>query len=165
MLIAGRIVEHVEASNLTVEVIKKFSSLHPTDFYFMDEKTQEVIVTLHSFNGGNHYRVFKRKEHAHLMDYVVTIGGDGTILYAAKEFENTSPPFLTFHQGTLGFLCKFRVEELSRTIDKAVLAKLDKNNAHFKERKLMRIQASIYSKGEKVPKEEHVLLNEIALTR
>lgn len=54
-------------------------------------------------------KVFKKEMHAKIIDYIVTIGGDGTILYAAKEFLGASPPLLSFHFGTLGFLCKFRI--------------------------------------------------------
>ena len=45
--------------------------------------------------------------------YLVTLGGDGTILYAAKQFNgNFIPPMITFAQGSLGFMCNFTFEDL-----------------------------------------------------
>ena len=50
---------------------------------------------------------FIPSEHQTKIDYIVTIGGDGTILYAAKEFKKVVPPVVTFQRGTVGFLCQF----------------------------------------------------------
>ena len=42
------------------------------------------------------------------IDYIITLGGDGTILWASKQFSGPSiPPMITFAQGSLGFLCNF----------------------------------------------------------
>ncbi|TGZ84031.1 ATP-NAD kinase [Ascodesmis nigricans] len=49
---------------------------------------------------------FARNLYQTYADAVITLGGDGTILYAASLFSTTTsvPPFLTFAMGTLGFL-------------------------------------------------------------
>ena len=40
------------------------------------------------------------------INYIVTLGGDGTILWAAKQFNGDFvPPMITFSGGTLGFMC------------------------------------------------------------
>ena len=50
--------------------------------------------------------------------YVVSIGGDGTVLYAAKLFQNRSTPkIIAVEKGTLGFLCKFRIEQIDHALD------------------------------------------------
>lgn len=59
-------------------------------------------------NPNGIYKVFNKKKDVDGLNLVVTVGGDGTILYTAKEFDKLTPPFLTFQKGTLGFLCKFR---------------------------------------------------------
>ena len=42
------------------------------------------------------------------IDYIITLGGDGTILWAAKQFNgDIIPPMITFSQGSLGFMCNF----------------------------------------------------------
>ena len=41
------------------------------------------------------------------MDFVITLGGDGTLLFASTIFPKTVPPVISFHMGTLGFLTPF----------------------------------------------------------
>nr|KAJ3420504.1 NADH kinase pos5 [Polyrhizophydium stewartii] len=44
------------------------------------------------------------------IDFVVTLGGDGTILHAASLFPKHVPPILSFSLGSLGFLLPFDVQ-------------------------------------------------------
>jgi len=46
------------------------------------------------------------------IDYIITLGGDGTILWASKQFANNYiPPMICFAHGSLGFLCNFSFDE------------------------------------------------------
>jgi NAD+ kinase len=47
----------------------------------------------------------------HIFDFVITLGGDGTVLYASWLFQRIVPPVLSFALGSLGFLTKFDFEE------------------------------------------------------
>lgn len=38
------------------------------------------------------------------MDFVVCLGGDGTILHASSIFQGAIPPVISFSAGSLGFL-------------------------------------------------------------
>jgi len=50
--------------------------------------------------------------------YIVTLGGDGTILWASKQFSgHFIPPMITFAQGSLGFMCNFVFEEHEEVLD------------------------------------------------
>src|SRR5690606_6310390 len=42
----------------------------------------------------------------HTFDFVITLGGDGTVLYASWLFQRIVPPVLSFALGSLGFLTK-----------------------------------------------------------
>ncbi|KAI9028685.1 ATP-NAD kinase-like domain-containing protein [Hyaloraphidium curvatum] len=44
------------------------------------------------------------------IDFVITLGGDGTILYACQLFRKSVPPILSFSMGTLGFLLPFHIQ-------------------------------------------------------
>ncbi|RAL14622.1 putative NAD+ kinase [Aspergillus homomorphus CBS 101889] len=46
-------------------------------------------------------------ERAHLFDFVITLGGDGTVLFTSWLFQHVVPPVLSFALGSLGFLTKF----------------------------------------------------------
>lgn len=47
----------------------------------------------------------------HTFDFVITLGGDGTVLYASWLFQRVVPPVLSFALGSLGFLTKFDFED------------------------------------------------------
>ncbi|OWP07255.1 ATP-NAD kinase [Marssonina coronariae] len=55
----------------------------------------------------------------HAFDFVVTLGGDGTVLYASWLFQRIVPPVLSFALGSLGFLTKFDYDEFAETLTKA----------------------------------------------
>lgn len=50
--------------------------------------------------------------------YLISIGGDGTVLYGCKLFQHgTTPKIIAIEKGTLGFMCRFRIEQLAHTVD------------------------------------------------
>ena len=55
----------------------------------------------------------------HTFDFVVTLGGDGTVLYASWLFQRVVPPVLSFALGSLGFLTKFDFEDYQNTLTRA----------------------------------------------
>ncbi|KAI7889913.1 ATP-NAD kinase-like domain-containing protein [Mucor mucedo] len=40
-------------------------------------------------------------------DFIITLGGDGTVLFSSWLFQNYIPPVIPFHLGSLGFLTPF----------------------------------------------------------
>ncbi|KAI9760872.1 MAG: hypothetical protein M4579_001373 [Chaenotheca gracillima] len=54
-----------------------------------------------------------------LFDFAVTLGGDGTVLYASWLFQRRVPPVLSFALGSLGFLTKFDYETFPETLSSA----------------------------------------------
>ncbi|TPX66365.1 NAD+ kinase [Spizellomyces sp. 'palustris'] len=50
---------------------------------------------------------FCSSKSASCVDFVITLGGDGTVLYAAWMFQKKCPPILPFRLGSLGFLTTF----------------------------------------------------------
>ncbi|KAK4153138.1 ATP-NAD kinase-like domain-containing protein [Chaetomidium leptoderma] len=55
----------------------------------------------------------------HTFDFVITLGGDGTVLYASWLFQRIVPPVLSFALGSLGFLTKFDFEDYQKTLTSA----------------------------------------------
>lgn len=55
----------------------------------------------------------------HTFDFVITLGGDGTVLYASWLFQRIVPPVLSFSLGSLGFLTKFDFNEYQDTLSRA----------------------------------------------
>ncbi|KAH8891336.1 ATP-NAD kinase [Thozetella sp. PMI_491] len=52
----------------------------------------------------------------HTFDFVITLGGDGTVLYASWLFQRIVPPVLSFALGSLGFLTKFDFDDYQKTL-------------------------------------------------
>ncbi|KAL8736038.1 MAG: hypothetical protein Q9166_000600 [cf. Caloplaca sp. 2 TL-2023] len=59
------------------------------------------------------------KRQPHLFDFAVTLGGDGTLLYASWLFQRIVPPVLSFALGSLGFLTKFDYVDYQGTLTTA----------------------------------------------
>ncbi|KAK9359607.1 ATP-NAD kinase-like domain-containing protein [Lipomyces starkeyi] len=68
------------------------------------------------------------EEHPQMFDLVITLGGDGTVLYTSRLFQRIVPPVLSFNLGSLGFLTKFDFmnhEKIVRNlIDEGVIVSL-----------------------------------------
>ncbi|QKX58393.1 uncharacterized protein TRUGW13939_05515 [Talaromyces rugulosus] len=54
-----------------------------------------------------------------MFDFVITLGGDGTVLYTSWLFQRIVPPVLSFSLGSLGFLTKFDFSTYQETLTKA----------------------------------------------
>ncbi|XP_040049280.1 NAD kinase isoform X3 [Gasterosteus aculeatus] len=44
------------------------------------------------------------------IDFIICLGGDGTLLYASSLFQESVPPVMAFHLGSLGFLTPFKFD-------------------------------------------------------
>ncbi|KAJ6593697.1 ATP-NAD kinase-like domain-containing protein [Mycena capillaripes] len=56
----------------------------------------------------------------HLFDFVVTLGGDGTVLFTSWLFQRIVPPVLPFALGSLGFLTNFDFADHQPVMDSAL---------------------------------------------
>lgn len=51
------------------------------------------------------------------IDYIITLGGDGTLLWAAKQFNTrVIPAMISFSQGSLGFMTNFEFEDYEKVL-------------------------------------------------
>jgi NAD+ kinase len=55
-----------------------------------------------------------------IIDFIVCLGGDGTILWVSHLFPTAVPPVVSFAMGSLGFLTAFEEESIPKTIDAVV---------------------------------------------
>ncbi len=51
-------------------------------------------------------------------DFVITLGGDGTILYASREIEKYEKPILGINFGKIGLLTELSIAEFYNSVDK-----------------------------------------------
>ncbi|KAF9420081.1 hypothetical protein BGZ94_009219 [Podila epigama] len=69
---------------------------------------------------------------------VVTLGGDGTVLYTASMFQHRVPPIVAFHLGSLGFLTNFSFDNYKPTMTN--ILKGEGMNINIR----MRLQCTVY---------------------
>lgn len=89
------------------------------------------------------------------LDMLVTLGGDGTILRAARKIYKHKTPILGVNIGHLGFLASVELEDF-----KMALEEIKANNFKIAER--MMIKVTIPDKGDN---NVHVALNDIVITK
>ncbi|KAJ2716302.1 hypothetical protein H4R19_000724 [Coemansia spiralis] len=88
-----------------------------------------------------------------IFDFVVTLGGDGTVLYTSWLFQTTVPPIIPFHLGSLGFLTVFDHRHARRVLDSAIHAGMRINLR-------MRFTCTVYRLAEEVdPAHANVLVD------
>ena len=87
---------------------------------------------------------------------VLVVGGDGTLIQAARAFAGYNLPFLGINFGTLGFLTEIERNNVFEAIDT-----LFKDNYHIEER--MMLAGRIIRNGKVV--EEDIALNDIVFAR
>jgi NAD+ kinase len=90
------------------------------------------------------------------LDLVVVLGGDGTLLAAARLVAGTGIPVLGVNLGSLGFLTEVTQEELPRALER-ILA------GDFRVSERMMLAARVVRGGAAVA--EHTVLNDVVLTK
>jgi NAD+ kinase len=89
-------------------------------------------------------------------DLVIAVGGDGTMLYAARRAVLHGVPVLGINRGRLGFLTDVRPEEIQDALD-AVLA------GNYSGEKRMLLRADIVNKGAAIA--SGIAVNDIVIKR
>jgi NAD+ kinase len=90
------------------------------------------------------------------VDLMVVLGGDGTLLTAAREVGSRAVPILGVNLGTLGFLAAVGVDELERALE-CILG----SRAHVEQR--MRLEVQLERAGcEPI---RHLALNDAVITK
>uniref|UniRef100_A0A674P2W9 NAD(+) kinase n=1 Tax=Takifugu rubripes TaxID=31033 RepID=A0A674P2W9_TAKRU len=57
---------------------------------------------------------------SNLVDFIICLGGDGTLLYASSLFQESVPPVMAFHLGSLGFLTPFKFETYQSQVTQVI---------------------------------------------
>ncbi|KAI9346005.1 ATP-NAD kinase-like domain-containing protein [Zopfochytrium polystomum] len=79
---------------------------------------------------------------ANEIDLVVTVGGDGTVLYSTHLFQNCHPPpIVPFYMGSLGFLTVFEFDSYQSVLDDILRGV--PHNINLRNR----LEASVFSKS------------------
>ncbi|PKI82920.1 NADH kinase [Malassezia vespertilionis] len=90
-------------------VIRHLQGSYPQLNIVVDEHVWDQIKDRHEKIVP--FRIGDRHMLGDKIDFVITLGGDGSILYVSSLFDqNAVPPVLSFSMGTLGFLLPYNIE-------------------------------------------------------
>ncbi|XP_031401369.1 NAD(H) kinase 1 [Punica granatum] len=95
------------------------------------------------------------------VDLVVTLGGDGTVLWAASMFKGPVPPIVPFSMGSLGFMTPFYSEHYREYIDSIMKGPISITLRHRLQCQVIRDSA----KNEYEAEEPILVLNEVTIDR
>jgi len=118
----------------------------------------EVLISTESALPESAAPVQRVDEHkiASLVDLVIAIGGDGTLLYAARMVARHNVPLLGINRGRLGFLTDVMPQDMLSCVDDALKGSLEADRRPL-------LSACLYS-NEKVSGEE-LALNDVVLQK
>jgi len=96
----------------------ELSSLVPELLKWFREHDYQVVVDRETATHASGVEVLNREEIASRpLNFVVVLGGDGTLLAAARAVAKAGIPVLGVNLGSLGFLTEVRLEELFPTLE------------------------------------------------
>lgn len=131
-------------------IFSVFKSLnkHQLD-YDVDSQSFDLISRLDNYNGD--FNFSKVEKLSKKYDFVISIGGDGTILRSANEIGELSIPIIGLNKGRLGFLANSPIEIIDSIIDK-----IKNSNYRISERTIIQVEFEGKTKN---------ALNEISISR
>ncbi|CAK9439215.1 uncharacterized protein LODBEIA_P34390 [Lodderomyces beijingensis] len=151
---------------LTREVVEWLFSKHPEMIIYVDEKlvgskrfNKEAIIKEYSV-AKERLRYWNKElalRSPELFDLVVTLGGDGTVLFVSNLFQRIVPPVLSFALGSLGFLTNFKFDDFKERLTHCIHSGVRANLR-------MRFTCRVHSADGRLICEQQVL-NEVVVDR
>lgn len=128
-------------------------------FYLITNKTKdenlEVTNRIKAYieeKGGTCFLADDKTSMPEQIDCILVLGGDGTLIRAARELPSGDVPMLGINMGTLGYLTEVEVSDMEDSLDQLMAG-----NFHVEKRMLL--------EGDVQGKYEDLALNDIVLTR
>eukprot|EP00252_Welwitschia_mirabilis_P025954 TRINITY_DN8302_c0_g1_i1.p1 TRINITY_DN8302_c0_g1~~TRINITY_DN8302_c0_g1_i1.p1 ORF type:complete len:534 (+),score=96.31 TRINITY_DN8302_c0_g1_i1:449-2050(+) len=131
--------------NIYVEGHVKGELLEHSEYYsFVQTWEKDEVASLHE-----------------KIDIVITLGGDGTILWAASMFKGPVPPIVPFSLGSLGFMTPFQSEMYKEYLEMVMTGPFSITLRHRLQCRIIRDEST-----DDRPLEEPILvLNDVAIDR
>lgn len=138
-----------------VEKVLRFLNGKSCEIYFFDSFQQKLIEN--NFSHLNYKTFTKYEDLKNQFDFLISIGGDGTILRAATFVQDLNIPIIGINAGRLGFLATIQEENIAVFLEKLFLKEFT-----ISKRSLLNLQTS--SENTDIRK-LNFALNEITVSR
>lgn len=135
--------------------MKSFGVIRNTDKSLSEGIALKICDYLH-MHGGECFVSESGTDLPKECECALVLGGDGTLLRAAKVVLDRQLPLLGINLGTLGYLAEIDVKNLNAALDRLLLDE-------FSIEKRMMLSGTVYHRGEAVVTD--TALNEISLNR
>ncbi|KAG0496692.1 hypothetical protein HPP92_001383 [Vanilla planifolia] len=104
--------------SLCVEMVRWLKEDKRIDVFVEPRVKAELLTESSKFGFLQTWKDDKEIKLLHTkVDLVVTLGGDGTVLWAASMFKGPVPPVVAFSLGSLGFMTPFQSENYQECLD------------------------------------------------
>lgn len=123
---------------------------------YLESRGAEVFLDTNCAFDVDGSEGYKKTQLLELVDLVITLGGDGTLLKTASKMPLKKVFVLPVNMGTLGFLTESTPENLFKHLDRVF-------KKHFVVDERMLLRTTIYRNNEKI--ESFLSLNECAITQ
>ena len=90
------------------------------------------------------------------VDMVLVLGGDGTLLSAARLLEGTNQPILGINLGSLGFLTELGLDEIFEALERVL-------EGEYTIESRVRLEASLHRAGEQIG--QYQVLNDVVINK
>ncbi|KAL1269206.1 hypothetical protein QQF64_031495, partial [Cirrhinus molitorella] len=83
---------------------------------------EDPAIANESFVSINNFCTFREDydDISNCVDFIICLGGDGTLLYASSIFQESVPPVMAFHLGSLGFLTPFNFDTYQSQVTQVI---------------------------------------------
>ncbi len=126
--------------------------------HFLNDRDIHYFVFEYSKNPGaeksvKHHRLFT-DENLNKVKFIISMGGDGTLLFTARFFVRYEIPIIGVNIGKLGFITESKAEELKREIQLFI-------DGNYKIDKRMMIEAEVFRKEKQIG--SYICLNDFVI--
>lgn len=124
--------------------------------HFLAQQKKEVVMDAETASITGHSNAYQKSKIPPLVDMIIVLGGDGTLLSVARLTEGKDVPILGVNLGGLGFLTEITLEELFPTLGKVF------KNEFVTDNRLL-LKANVHRQGERVA--QSFVLNDVIVSK
>ncbi|EEF48919.1 NAD(H) kinase 1 isoform X2 [Ricinus communis] len=147
---------------LCADMVRWLKEHKKLKIYVEPRVRSELLTESSYFNFVQTWKDDKEISQLHTkVDLVVTLGGDGTVLWAASMFKGPVPPIVPFSLGSLGFMTPFHSEHYRDCVDSILRGPISITLRHRLQCHVIRDAA----KNEVETEEPILVLNEVTIDR
>ncbi|KAJ4897736.1 NAD(H) kinase 1 [Raphanus sativus] len=147
---------------LSVEMVRWLRDHKESNVYVEPRVKAELLSESSSFDFVQTWEDDKEISLLHpKVDLVITLGGDGTVLWAASMFKGPVPPIVPFSMGSLGFMTPFHSEQYRDCLEAVIRGPISITLRHRLQCHIIRDKA----RHDYETEENTLVLNEVTIDR